>query len=149
MRAFEIDKKNPYQGKVRFFWNVGRAFSHKGAAYVPFIKVGGFGDGFFTTSDGALLKSEDLFKVKDPAKAHWTTLPDGEIGLRTPLGEGGPIAEEQSYTVLSDGSFFCVYRTIDGYAACTYSRDGGHTWTYWRASLPNVLEFVSQAFHQF
>jgi enterochelin esterase-like enzyme len=28
-------------------------------------------------------------------------------------------------------------------------RDGGHTWTYWRGSLPNVLEFVSQAFHQF
>ncbi len=27
-------------------------------------------------------------------------------------------------------------------------RDGGHTWTYWRASLPAVLEFVSQAFHQ-
>jgi enterochelin esterase-like enzyme len=28
-------------------------------------------------------------------------------------------------------------------------RDGGHTWTYWRGSLPNVLEFVSQAFHQY
>ncbi len=28
-------------------------------------------------------------------------------------------------------------------------RDGGHTWTYWRASLPTVLEFVSQAFHQY
>ena len=28
-------------------------------------------------------------------------------------------------------------------------RDGGHTWTYWRASLPAVLEFVSQAFHQY
>jgi S-formylglutathione hydrolase FrmB len=28
-------------------------------------------------------------------------------------------------------------------------RDGGHTWTYWRASLPSVLEFVSQAFHQY
>ena len=28
-------------------------------------------------------------------------------------------------------------------------RDGGHNWTYWRASLPNVLEFVSQAFHQY
>jgi enterochelin esterase-like enzyme len=27
-------------------------------------------------------------------------------------------------------------------------RDGGHKWTYWRESLPNVLEFVSQAFHQ-
>jgi enterochelin esterase-like enzyme len=28
-------------------------------------------------------------------------------------------------------------------------RDGGHTWTYWRESLPTVLEFVSAAFHQF
>lgn len=29
------------------------------------------------------------------------------------------------------------------------TRDGGHTWTYWRAALPAVLEFVSQAFHQY
>ncbi|MDO3624822.1 esterase family protein [Mucilaginibacter sp. BT774] len=28
-------------------------------------------------------------------------------------------------------------------------RDGGHTWTYWRESLPEVLAFVSQAFHQY
>lgn len=28
-------------------------------------------------------------------------------------------------------------------------RNGGHTWTYWRESLPTVLEFVSQAFHQY
>jgi enterochelin esterase-like enzyme len=27
-------------------------------------------------------------------------------------------------------------------------RDGGHTWTYWRDSLPKVLEFISQGFHQ-
>jgi enterochelin esterase-like enzyme len=27
-------------------------------------------------------------------------------------------------------------------------RDGGHTWTYWRESLPEVLKFVSDAFHQ-
>ena len=27
-------------------------------------------------------------------------------------------------------------------------RDGGHTWTYWRESLPAVLGFVSDAFHQ-
>ena len=27
-------------------------------------------------------------------------------------------------------------------------RDGGHSWTYWRESLPVVLEFVSDAFHQ-
>ena len=28
-------------------------------------------------------------------------------------------------------------------------RDGGHTWTYWRESLPVVLAFISQAFHQY
>jgi len=28
-------------------------------------------------------------------------------------------------------------------------RDGAHTWTYWRESLPTVMEFVSQAFHQY
>lgn len=27
-------------------------------------------------------------------------------------------------------------------------RDGEHNWTYWRESLPTVLHFVSQAFHQ-
>lgn len=26
-------------------------------------------------------------------------------------------------------------------------RDGGHNWTYWRSALPEVLDFVSQAFH--
>jgi enterochelin esterase-like enzyme len=28
-------------------------------------------------------------------------------------------------------------------------RDGAHTWTYWRESLPEVLAFVSQGFHQY
>lgn len=28
-------------------------------------------------------------------------------------------------------------------------RDGAHTWTYWRESLPEVLKFVSDAFHQY
>jgi len=28
-------------------------------------------------------------------------------------------------------------------------RNGAHNWTYWRESLPKVLEFISMAFHQF
>ncbi len=28
-------------------------------------------------------------------------------------------------------------------------RDGAHTWTYWRESLPEVLKFVSDGFHQY
>jgi enterochelin esterase-like enzyme len=28
-------------------------------------------------------------------------------------------------------------------------REGGHSWTYWRTALPEVLDFVSQGFHQY
>lgn len=28
-------------------------------------------------------------------------------------------------------------------------RDGGHSWTYWRESLPEVLSYISDAFHQY
>jgi len=27
-------------------------------------------------------------------------------------------------------------------------RDGAHTWQYWREALPEVLEFISKAFHR-
>ena len=127
VRNFEIDLKNPYQGKIQFFWNVGKAFNYQGKACVPIIKVGGFGDGFFTSNEGALLQSPNLFTEKDPVKATWITLPEGNTGLKTPKG-GGPIAAEQSFSILSDGSLFCVYRTIDGHAAYTYSRNGGRNW---------------------
>ncbi len=126
-RDFEIDRKNPYQGKLKFFWNVGKAFAYKNAGYVPLHKVGGFGEGFFTSSEGVLLRSDNILTESDPEKIRWKMLPDGDVGLRTP-GGGGPVAEEQSFSVLSDGSIFCVYRTIDGHSAYSYSRDGGATW---------------------
>ncbi|MCC9074961.1 hypothetical protein FKZ61_002365 [Litorilinea aerophila] len=128
VREMAIDRENVYGGAIRFFWNVGRPFIHDGAAYVSLHKVGGFGRGFFTRSEGVLLKSENILTERDPERITWETLPDGDHGLRAPAG-GGPIAEEQSYSVLSDGTFFCVYRTIDGHPAYAYSRDQGHTWT--------------------
>ncbi|MFN0103903.1 MAG: LamG-like jellyroll fold domain-containing protein [Bryobacteraceae bacterium] len=126
-RDFEIDRKNPYGGKIKFFWTVGKAFTYKGAGYVPLHKVGGFGEGFFTSSEGVLLRSANILTEPDPSKIKWETFPDGDIGIRTPKG-GGPIAEEQSFSVMSDGSLFCVFRTVDGHSAHTYSRDGGRTW---------------------
>jgi len=126
-REFEIDRKNVYGGKIKFFWNVGKAFEHRGAGYVPLHKVGGFGEGFFTSSEGVLLKSANILTERDPEKIVWETLPEGDKGIRTPDG-GGTVAEEHSFSILSDGSIFCVFRTIDGHAAYTYSRDGGRTW---------------------
>ncbi|MAE67080.1 MAG: hypothetical protein CMJ18_22700 [Phycisphaeraceae bacterium] len=128
IRLTQIDRENPYEGKIKFFWNVGRPITLDGAAYVSLIKVGGFGIGMFTRSEGTLLKSENLLVETDPERITWETLPDGDVGLRTPPG-GGPIAEEHNFSVLSDGSIYGVYRTTDGRPACAYSRDGGHTWT--------------------
>jgi len=128
VREFACDRENVYGGTLRFFWNVGKPIVHDGAAYVSLHKVGKMGEGFFAQSEGVLLKSDNLFAEPDPAKLCWETLPDGDVGLRTPPG-GGPVSEEQSYCVLSDGSFYCVYRSIAGYPVEAYSRDGGHTWT--------------------
>ena len=128
VREMDIDRKNPFGGKIRYFWNVGKPFVHAGAAYVSLHKVGGIGEGFFLRSEGVLLGSPNLLTEPDPQKITWETLPDGDFGLRTPPG-GDTIAEEQSYVVLSDGSFYVTYRTIDGYPVEAYSRDGGHTWS--------------------
>lgn len=127
VREMDIDRTNPYGGTLRYFWNVGKAFAHDGAAFVSLHKVGSLGHGFFVRSEGVLLKSSNLLTEADPARIGWETLPDGDFGLRTPAG-GGLVAEEQSYVVLSDGSFCCVYRSVDGHPVEAYSRDGGHTW---------------------
>ena len=100
MREFQIDRENSTGGKIKFFWNVGKPFIRGADAYVPIHKVGGFGEGFFTRSEGAFLKSDNILTERDPAKIRWVTLPEGDVGMRTPNG-GGPIAEEQSTVVLS------------------------------------------------
>ncbi len=128
MREFECDRNNTYSGKLKFFWNVGRPLILNDAAICVIHKVGAMGAGFFAQSEGAFLKSKNILTERDPEKITFETLPDGDIGLRTPQG-GGRVAEEQSIVSLSDGSLYCVYRTIDGWPTCAYSRNGGHTWT--------------------
>ncbi len=128
VREMDIDRQNADGGRLRYFWNVGKPFVAHGAAFVSLHKVGGFGDGFFTSNEGVLIRSENILTEVNPAKITWETLPEGERGLRAPAG-GDTVASEHSYSVLSDGSFYCVYRTIDGHPACAYSRDGGRTWS--------------------
>ncbi len=128
MRTFEIDAENPYQGRIRFGMNSAIPCVLGKAAYVPFTKVGRFGEGLFSRSEGVLFKSDNILTERDPDKITWETLPAGRIGLRAPEG-GGPIAEEHSFAPLSDGTLHCVFRTIAGWSAVAYSRDGGYTWT--------------------
>ncbi len=128
MRAFDCDIGNIYGGQLKFFWNVGRPLIYKDAAICVIHKVGAMGAGFFAQSEGAFLKSENILTERDPAKVSFVTLPEGTVGLRTPPG-GGRVAEEQSIVSLSDGSIYCVYRTIDGWPTCSYSRDGARSWS--------------------
>jgi hypothetical protein len=128
IRNFAIDRENVYGGALRYFWNVGRPLRLPGAVLLVLHKVGALGAGFFARSEGAFLRSANILTEADPAKITFETLPDGDIGLRAPAG-GGRVAEEQSVVRLSDGSLYCVYRTVDGWPACAYSRDEGRTWT--------------------
>jgi hypothetical protein len=128
VREFACDRENVYGGKVRFFWNVGRpCIRSNGGVVIPLHKVGAMGAGFFAQSEGAFIASSNILTEGDPEKLVFETLPDGDHGLKTPP-EGGRIAEEHSIAELSDGSLYCVYRSVDGWPVCSYSRDGGHTW---------------------
>lgn len=126
IREMQIDRDNPYGGKVQFFWGVGKPIIHEGAVYMGLAKVGRFGVGFMAVSEGIFLKSDNLLTEDDPANIRWETLPDGERGIHAPVG---PVADEHNLVGLSDGSLYCTYRTIEGYNGQAYSRDGGHTWT--------------------
>ncbi|MFW6155920.1 MAG: sialidase family protein, partial [Armatimonadota bacterium] len=128
VREFECDRENVYGGDLRFFWNVGRPLLLDDAALLVLHKVGAMGEGFFARSEGALIRSENILTETDPERIEFETLPRGDVGLRAP-DSGGRIAEEQSVTELSDGSLFCVYRTVDGWPACAYSRDRGYSWS--------------------
>ncbi len=128
VREFVIDRENHAPRGMRFFWNVGKPFIHGGAVYVTVHKVGPIGDDFFTRSEGVWLRSADLLTVASPTTAEWETLPEGEIGLRTPPG-GGPIAEEHCTVVLADDTFYAVYRSVAGHPVNATSRDGGRTWS--------------------
>jgi len=137
MRQFECDRQNVYQGKVSFFWSVGKPFIHRDAAYICSSKVGGFGRGFFVQNEGVLFRSTNLLTEHDPSAHEWETLPEGDIGLRTPPG-GGPIAGEFNATPMNDGSLYGTFRTIDGWACHAYSRDDGRHWEIdWMTYKPN------------
>jgi hypothetical protein len=136
MRTFACDRENAYGGAVQFFWGVGKPFTHQGRAYVVASKVGGFGRGFFVQNEGVLFASDNLVTEHDPASHSWQTLPDGDVGLRTPEG-GGPIAGEFNVTPMNCGKLYGTYRTVDGYSCHAISGDGGHTWDRdWMTNAP-------------
>lgn len=97
--------------------------------WLGFAKVGRFGHGFMAESEGWFLRSDNILTESDADKLDWQTLPEGEVGLRTPDSSDGPVCDEANLTALSDGTLFATCRTLTGHPAGFYSRDGGRTWT--------------------
>ena len=132
VRDFEMDEQQEeqyksYRGKpLRFFWNVSRVFFEGDTCFSALIKYHYDAKDVLNRSEGVLLRCKNL--DKHPEAGEWETLPDGKIGLRTPEG-GGRVAEEQSFVILSDGTIYTTYRTIDGHPACAWSCDYGQTFT--------------------
>ena len=126
IRETDIDRNNPYKGRVRFFWGVGKPINHKNAMYFGFTKVARFGTPFIEANESWFMKSDNILTEKNPDKLNWELLPDGENPIKAPKG---PINAEVTLTSLSDGSLFCTYRTIEGHPGHAYSRDDGKTWT--------------------
>lgn len=126
VRKTDIDRRNPYQGDVRFFWGVGKPIRHQNELFLGFTKVERFGENFIAASESWFLRCSNIENELDPDKLKWQTLPKGETGLTSPKFS---IASEVNLTSLSDGSLFCTYRTIAGHPCHAYSRDHGKSWT--------------------
>lgn len=128
VRPMRIDRENAWEGKLRYFWGVGKPILRRNGEMVfGFAKVGKWGDpGTMVSSQGCFLKSPNIATERDVSRLRWELLPEGDEGLRAPKG---PVSDEANLVELSDQSLYCTYRTIDGYNCAAYSRDGGRTWT--------------------
>lgn len=125
IRNFDIDNENPYEGKIQFFWGVGKPILHKDSMYMGFAKVGFFGEGFMEKDEGAFLRCPNINTEKDPEKLIWETLPEGTVGLRAPKGL---VADEHNLVSLNNGDMYCTFRTLTGHNCQSYSHDDGKTW---------------------
>lgn len=128
LESYQIDLANPYGGKIKYFWNVGKPFSYNGGVFVPQYKVGRFGDGFMYNTEGTLLFCQNIETETDPEKLTWETFPKGGEGIYADRNISN-VSEEHSFVVLSDNSIFCTFRTVTGHPYCAYSRDGGKSFS--------------------
>jgi len=74
---------------------------------------------------------DNILTEEDPSKIRVTLLPDGDHGIRMPNAPGSRVstAEEPTVVRLSDGRWFCVFRTFRGAIGYAISTDEGHTWS--------------------
>ncbi|MBN1394369.1 MAG: exo-alpha-sialidase [Pirellulales bacterium] len=118
------DRANDWGGAVQIFWGIDKPKIVGRSVFFAFTKMGRF---MFENGEGWLFRSDNVLAESEPAKLHWSTLPDGEHGIRSP--EFGSYQEEHNVVPLDGGGLYCAYRTATGHPCHCYGSDGGRAWT--------------------
>lgn len=109
-------------------WSVCPAKEIDGKVYIIFARIGLPNPPRET--DVFLLVSDNLATETDPEKIEWYLLPKNDEGIRGPdWSSPDHRSEEPHFQQLSDGTFYCVFRTDQGHIATAKSTDKGLTWT--------------------
>ena len=102
-------------------WNVGLPLVHRGVVYVPWAE---WNNGSRTVV--RFYRSDNLLTERDARQVRWEMF--GE--LKGPdWHRDRQISEEPHLVALADGTFYCVFRTDQGYICQTTSSDQGATWS--------------------
>ncbi len=134
IRTTKVDLKNDWAGKVQIMWGIGKPI-HVGqhGMMFAFTKLGKY---MLEDGEGWFMRCDNINAERDPEKLKWVNYPEGDHGLRNP--DFGPVQEEQNIVEMSNGTLYCMYRTVMGHPAESYSYDGGKTWT-----LPQIPNYYT------
>jgi hypothetical protein len=124
IRNTAADRANQWKGEVNIFWGIDKPKISDGEVTFAFTKLGKY---MLDNGEGWMMHSDNILTESDPEKIRWTTLPEGEHGIRKE--KFGSIQEEYNHVYIGLDQMYMVYRTMTGYPCHTYSRDGGRTWT--------------------
>ena len=125
VRTTAVDRKNDWAGKVQIMWGIGKPINVGAQGMMfAFTKLGKY---MLEDGEGWFMRCDNINAERDPEKLKWINYPEGDQGLRNP--DFGPVQEEQNIVEMSNGTLYCMYRTVMGHPAESYSHDGGRTWT--------------------
>lgn len=134
VRTTAVDRKNDWAGKVQIMWGIGKPINVGAQGMMfGFTKLGKY---MLEDGEGWFMRCDNINAERDPDKLKWVNYPEGDLGLRNP--DFGPVQEEQNIVEMSNGTLYCMYRTVMGHPAESYSYDGGKTWT-----LPQIPNYYT------
>ena len=131
VRTTDVDRANDWKGKVQILWGIGKPVDVDEGMMFAFTKIGKY---MLEDSEGWFFRCMNINDERNPEKLNWELLPEGQKGLKNP--DLGTVNAEQNIVQLSDGTIYCMHRTISGFPAESYSYDRGDSWT-----LPGIPRY--------